>query len=208
MLMSDHCTNIKNNTTRIIFNNKALAQSFFYSQLSAYKKCIELLKTFGQLIQDLGEKQFSIHDNESRVREIINKSIVILYSNLLSTLTVSIRSKQLFNISLTSETEPGYIININIQNNDTNQKLSYKINSIRLQINEENDMNMIKWIQNDDNDLPEMISIIGKKEDSDLQSTISTYRETINLTIDKLKVYELSFINLMNNFNDVLSNTV
>ena len=203
--MSDRYTNIKNNTSNIIFNNKALAQSFFYSQLSAYKKCIELLKTFGQLIHDLGSKQFSIHDNESRVREIINKSIVILYSNLLSTLTVSIRSKQLFNLSSTNVTVPGYIININLQTNEIKQNLSYKINSIRLQLNEENQMNMIKWVQNDDKNLPEMISIIGKKEDLDLQSTINIYKETINLSIDKLKVYELYFINLMNSFNDVLN---
>lgn len=200
MSIKHHSINIHNNTNIVTFNSKELALSFFQLQLSAYKKCIELLKTFGTLLEDLSTRTFSIHDNESRVREIINNSVSVLYSNLLTTLTTVIRSKQLFNLSITSTTNPGYTVNVNIKSDDIKQNLSYKINSIRLQINTSTSMNMIKWVQNDSCNIPEMVSLIGHKGDLSLEKTIDEYKTTINLTIDKLKVHELSYINLINNF--------
>lgn len=201
MSVDHHIAKICNNIEQITFNDKVSARCFFQLQLDAYKKCIMFLNSFKSLISDLSSKTFSVYNNKDRINEIINVSMSILYGNLISVLTVKYKTKQIFNISTTQFTEPGYKILINYSRGGTKQIMSYKINSIRLQFNELA-TNMIKIVHNNTCNIPESVIFIGKRlDENDTDSMLDEYSQSINLAIDKLKVHEYTFICLLNNFN-------
>jgi hypothetical protein len=204
MSVDHHVSKICNNTDHVIFNDKGNTRCFFQLQLDTYQKCIKLLNTFKNLLQDLISKQFSVHDNDSRIKEIVNVSLSILYGNLVTLLTTKYKSRQLFNLSINKDTIPGYKLITNYSNCGVCQTMSYKINSIRLQFNEST-INMIKIVHNNMYNLPESIIFIGKKVNNDISvdALLVDYLLTLDLAIDKLKVHEYTFICLLNSFNSI-----
>ena len=195
----DHYTSkICNNECTVMFCDGESLLSFLSLQRCAYKKCIDLLRTFGTLLEDLKTRMFSKYDNDASIKAIINRSIIVLYSNLLVALTTSYKRKQLFNLSITSSTIPGYKLVARNRQRDCVQNISYKINSFRLQLNTDLDLNMIKWVHNDNCNLPEHILFIGKLRTYECTIDIlNEYILSVNLAIDKLKIYELVYIALI-----------
>lgn len=111
---------------------------------------------------------------------------------------------QIFNLSTSSETIPGYSVICDNKSKDVYNTLSYYITSVRLQINRDSSYNMIKIVHNDHNDMPQSIIFIGKKfTDESISKILDTFKTSLILAVDKLKVYELSYICLINNLKEI-----
>jgi len=205
MSIEHHMQKICNNDIHIQFTNINDINCFFRLQLDAYKKSINLLKSFKIRINELITKQFSLYDNESRVKEIINSSITLLYGNMLTLFATKYRNIQLFNLSINEQSVPGYRVCINYCEQGVCQSFIYKINSLRLQHNNKN-LQMIKIVHNNIYNIPESIILIGEKtlKMETLNEILINYIKSIDLAIDKLKVYEYNFINLINNFDGII----
>lgn len=199
MSVDHHVGLICNNHEHIVFNDKDDASCFFHLQLNTYKKCIALLKTFKSIVNDLLLKRFSIIDNDTRVKEIINSSVSILYSNMLSLFMAQYKTNALFNLSVTNKSVKNYKVSVSYSKHKMQQVFSYKINSLRFQINTL-DNAIIKIIHNDMCNIPESVIFIGKKSNDSIDDMLENYKLSIDIAIDKLKVHEYTFTCLLNNF--------
>ena len=202
----DLCMSVINNNKKMcMFKNFDNLIHFFKLQLDTYKQCSTFLSSFITLIDNLLEKQFSLFNNDEHIMTIINNTISILYNNLLILFTKKYLNNQLFNLSTNSITCPGYTINCSTKLKDVQYNLSYFITSMRIQINRDISCHMIKIIHNDHLNIPQSVILIGEKlKNNDIVTMLNKYKSSLIIALDKIKIYELSCICLINNLIDMV----
>jgi len=202
----DACmTTINNNKHIVTIKNFDNLIQFFKLQLDTYKQCSSFISSFITLIDNLLEKQFSLYNNTEHIITIINNSISILYNNLIILFTKKYMNHQLFNLSTNSVTCPGYTVHCSTKVKGVSYNLTYFITSLRIQMNSDISYNMIKIVHNDKYNIPQSIILIGKKNINDnVEAILNIYKQSLIITLDKMKIYELSCICLINNLIDII----
>jgi hypothetical protein len=164
------------------------------------------LNNFLLLINELGNKIFTLDDNDGYVLELIENSILSLYNNILMIFTSSLHNVQLHNISTTFHCAPGFKIFTKEEYGDVKHNISYFINSFRIQ----HYKGLIKLVFNDINNLPNNIMFIGidlvKRKNDNVCDILNKCKQNVNKTIDKIKIIQMNYIQISNSLQNITDN--
>ena len=175
---------------------------FIYNLIKAYKKLLTILSEFILLLDDLDKRTFTVNNNDDNSIILLNESIITLHNNIIMLFTSQSHNIQLHNISTTTITMPGYKIYTVEEINNVKQNIHYFINSFRIQSYK----GLIKMVFNDDNNLPNNIMFIGHKNGIILSDILEECRNSTLLTIDKIKIIQMKYIQWCNGLQNILNN--
>jgi hypothetical protein len=198
----NNCNQINSEIGNDFLLNKKLngCKILIYHIIEIYNKLTEIIEEFQELIEKLGNNQFSLITNVINTKQIFLNSIETLFNNIVILFSRKIKNKNLINYSSGNKIINGYQIgyyNFNIERN----VVIASINSYNIKISK---FGVIKLIEYDHDFNPINVLFLGThfnniNTEQELQVRLSKAFQNNKKTISYIKTMCMKYIQIYNN---------